>query len=887
MLRIIEIMLCYWAQGARRGGLVIALAFLTATGFAGWYAANTLTVNPDTTKMLAADLDFQKTARELRDAFPQLKEELSIIIRAPTLDEVDGYAADLDERLKLRKDLVTETFSNVTDPFLRENGLLYLSERDLEVQLKNLTQAAGLIEKLYQSPDIDTLFSTLAENDSLAANSDLGTQTLDDIYAKLADTIEKTLAGTPEPFSWRGTLRDEIAPTGGYLRIFNVKPVPDEVVGIQPVKFARDGLREELDKLNAEYGNRTTALITGNYALRGEELASVSKGIGFSFLLSFFMVFILLMFAFRSLYVSILTLIGLIITITLTSAFAAWWFTELNLISVAFTVLLIGLGLDFFIHLLLHVQEYRSRGLDRRVALNSTMREIGGAMALAAPTTSLAFFSFLPTSFAGIAQLGAVAGVGVLIAFFVSITFLPAALAIAPPPRPKPQKETEHTGKSFFEVICIPIAIVVVIAGIFAISYLPKARFDADPMSLRDPRTESVRAFNMLFDDPNTYPYRLTRLVDNEKEVAATVQKAKELDLVRTTRSLPDFIPEDQEFKLELIDIASGSLAFVFGKEPETGKTQPNGSGLKALRQQLEKRIAEQAQNVEKDEIPNTNTNRLIRTLTQVEDRNDPALLKELQSQIFQFWPNLTASLRDQFNADFIDYDNLPKAVTERYIAANGKWRVDMLPAEDVRDETKLNAYVDSTEALFPDIAGSAIQGKKAGDIIAGSMLYAAGLATIVITIILLVFVQNPLRVAMILFPLGLAATLTVATSVILDIPFNYANVIVLPLLMGIGVDSGIHLVLRQQKTANGLGKAKKSSVYQTATPRAVFFSALTTVASFGSLILSAHRGTSSMGQLLTIAIAFTLLCTLVVLPAVFQIENTLKKKKTLEFSDS
>ena len=231
MLRIIEIMLCYWAQGARKGGLVIALAFLTATGFAGWYAANTLTVNPDTTKMLAADLDFQKTARELRDAFPQLKEELSIIIRAPTLDEVDGYAADLDEGLKLRKDLVTETFSNVTDPFLRENGLLYLSERDLEVQLKNLTQAAGLIEKLYQSPDIDTLFSTLAENDSLAANSDLGTQTLDDIYAKLADTIEKTLAGTPEPFSWRGTLRDEIAPTGGYLRIFNVKPVPDEVVG--------------------------------------------------------------------------------------------------------------------------------------------------------------------------------------------------------------------------------------------------------------------------------------------------------------------------------------------------------------------------------------------------------------------------------------------------------------------------------------------------------------------------------------------------------------------------------------------------------------------------------------------------------------------------------
>ena len=116
----------------------------------------------------------------------------------------------------------------------------------------------------------------------------------------------------------------------------------------------------------------------------------------------------------------------------------------------------------------------------------------------------------------------------------------------------------------------------------------------------------------------------------------------------------------------------------------------------------------------------------------------------------------------------------------------------------------------------------------------------------------------------MIILPLVLAAILTAATGVLLDLPFNYANVIVLPLLIGIGVDSGIHLVLRHQQVTAGEG------VFGTSTPRAVLFSALTTVASFGSLMLSPHRGTASMGELLSIAIAFTLICTLIVLPAVF-----------------
>ena len=862
MLRLIEIFLCFWVQVARRGGILLVLTFIAAAIGAGYYAAKTLKIDPDTTNMLSSDLEFQIKAAELRDAFPQIKSELSIIVRAPTEDEADAFAIKLSNQLKERQDLVTNVYLPGNDSFFRNNGLLFLSEPELEQQLLNLTKAAGLIETLYVDPGIDTLFSTLADNDGLAERSELGGATLDRIYNDLADTLENAIANGNIPFSWRGVLSDNAPPPGGYLRIINVTPV--KVPGkLKPISDSLAGMRAEIATLNPQFAGRTTALITGTLALRGEELESVTTGIGYSFLLSFLMVSVLLIFAFRSVYVSLLTIVGLLITLSLTSAFAGWAFGELNLVSVAFTVLLVGLGLDFSIHLLLHVQEYRRRGHSVRVALNSTMREVGGAMALAAPTTSLAFLAFMPTSFDGIAQLGAVAGSGVIIAFFVSITFLPAVVATAPLPKPMPSSGAIRRGFSAFDKISIPIAVIVTFVALAGITLLPQARFDADTMSLRSKKSESVRAFNMLFDDKSTYPYRLTRILGSAEEVRETALSAKSVETVRSTRSLLDFIPEDQDAKLELIDFAAGSLAFVLTSPPGIRSTIPDGSGINAMIERL-KQTGEEAQQ-------STARKRLLNALTIVRDRDDPQLLKRLDDQIFRFWPDLVNILSDQFDVDYVELDDIPLPIKNRYLTDQGEWRIDLLPAEDVRDPKMLRTYVNSVEARFPDIAGAAIQAQKAGNIIAQSMIQASLLALVVIAIVLLFFVQSPVTVLLMLFPLSLAAILTIATGVVFDIPFNYANVIVLPLLMGIGIDSGIHLVLRQEK-AQKHGNA--AGVYATATPRAVLFSALTTVASFGSLMLSDHRGTASMGKLLSISIGYTLLCTLIVLPAVFHLRD-------------
>ncbi len=850
MLNLIERTLIGWTNAARQAGWALVLVFLLAAGAGGWFAAANLKVNTDTSAMLDSSLPFQVRARELREAFPEVKNDVAVVIRAPTLDEADAFAADLRARAVDKPDLFEGVFAPSAEPFFRDNGLLYLETDELEARLTQMSKASGLIETLIKAPTAGQLFATLADNDALAEQSDLGRDTLSRIYDELADVVEASAQGRTRPFSWMGALSTDEAELA-HTRLFYATPSLD-FARLQPAKPAIESLRADIADIERGFDGRVETYITGDPALRADELAAVTTGIETSFLISFLAVAILLLLCYRSIFISLTTLVALVITIVLTSAFAAAFIGELNLVSVAFTVLLVGLGLDFAIHLLLHVQERRGGGEDVAAALQGAVHEVGPALCLAALTTTLGFFAFVPTKFDGIAQLGVIAGAGVVIALFVSLTFIPATLgALGGAGRAFKKRDPNKNARSLINALSTPVAIVTLALGALALFYLPKARFDADPMSLRDPSSQSVLGFNLLFDDEDTIPYRLTAIAASEAEAAAIAEKARAMPEVGGVRSLIDFIPDNQEDKLDLIDFASGPLVFALDAEEDKTGAPPIEDGAAKLKERLHSAYAE-----------GTPARRLADALGAA----DAGTLARAENNIFAYWPALVERLQTQFNADIVDYDALPDNLRRRYLSDDGKWRIDILPAEDVRDPARLKQFVKAVEAEIPDIAGGAIQTQKAGEVISEAMLQASGIALVVISLLLIILLRRIDEVLLMMLPLGLAAVLTTAAGVIFNIPFNYANVIVLPLLMGIGIDSGIHLVMRQRQLDVG------ENIYGASTPRAVFFSALTTVASFGSLMLSPHRGTASMGELLSIAIAFTLLCTLIVLPFAFRV---------------
>ena len=210
-----------------------------------------------------------------------------------------------------------------------------------------------------------------------------------------------------------------------------------------------------------------------------------------------------------------------------------------------------------------------------------------------------------------------------------------------------------------------------------------------------------------------------------------------------------------------------------------------------------------------------------------------------------------------------VTFDDLPQSLVEREIAADGRVRVHVYPTEDLTDNQALRRFVDTVRAKAPTAVGSPISILESGDAVVEAFIQALISAVAAVVVLVLVLMRRLVDVIYVVTPLLLAALLTIASSSLFNLPFNFANVIVLPVLFGVGVDSAIHLVYRYRTDP-----ASRASILSTSTARGVVFSALTTIAGFGSLAVSTHRGTAPMGELLTIGVVLTLICTLLVLPA-------------------
>jgi uncharacterized membrane protein YdfJ with MMPL/SSD domain len=231
----------------------------------------------------------------------------------------------------------------------------------------------------------------------------------------------------------------------------------------------------------------------------------------------------------------------------------------------------------------------------------------------------------------------------------------------------------------------------------------------------------------------------------------------------------------------------------------------------------------------------------------------------ELETRLMGLLPVLLADLRQALDADRISLDDLPEAVRSQWLTPDGQARILVRPAWQIETNAELRAFADAVLAEVPHATGTPIVVVGGGRAVVLAFEQASALALVLIVVLLVAILRNLRDVLLVLAPIALAAVLTAASAVLLGLSLNFANVIVLPLLLGLGVSGAIHVVMRERQQGDILG---------TSTPRAVVFSGLTTIASFGSLALSSHLGLASMGLLLSIAIVWSLVCSLVVLPS-------------------
>ena len=847
-----------WVRLAGRAAwpvLVLALAS-AAAGLA--YTARNIGIDTSIADLISDELPYRRHNKELDAAFPRNAGTLSVVVEAESPELAESAAEALSLRLMADKTHFTSVLYPEAEPFFRRNGLLYLDEDELEALSDRLAEAQPMLASLNEDPSIRGLAEILrrAIEDADAASAGAVAPALE----RIADSVERVAAGRPALLSWRGLMAGEGEPAAEARRKFIVaQPVLDfgslapSAAPIRAIEAAAFDLG-----LDPEQGYRVR--VTGSPAMHDDELRSVRDGMGLVGLLSAALVLSLLVLGLHSPRLVLATLVTLALGLIWTGTFATLAIGALNLISVAFAVLFIGLSVDFGIHFALRYREAVNQGGTNAAALEQAAGGVGKALLLSAATAAIGFLSFLPTSYRGVSELGLISAAGMAIALFANLTVLPALLTLLPIPAGRAPAAIGLGTRlqALVERRARPVLFGALVLALAALAAVPFARFDSDPLNLRDPDSESVATLLDLLDDPRVQPYDISILatdLDAAEALAERLEPLPEVDAVVTPR---DLVPPGQDNKLGIIEDMGIFLAPLWfpNEGPPPPSLEEQRRSVAALRKILAEAEGELAGGAA----------RLGDALAGLDD--SPGTLATLREALLSGLPRRLDLLAESLEAEPFAMEDLPAALLGRFLAADGRVLVRVLPRDDLRDTAALERFVAGVTREAPKAVGAPIDITAGSAAVVQAFREAALYAFALIVLLLFATLRRPLDIVMILGPLLLAALLTVAATVVLDRPFNFANVIVLPLLLGLGVAFGIQIVLRERGDGGG-------QLMRTSTPRAVLFSALTTIGSFCALALSSHRGTASMGELLTIAIGLTLVCTLVVLPALLAVTRT------------
>jgi hopanoid biosynthesis associated RND transporter like protein HpnN len=599
--------------------------------------------------------------------------------------------------------------------------------------------------------------------------------------------------------------------------------------------------------------------------LSDEEFASVAQGTGVAGVVSVVLVGLLLWLALGSGRVVFAALLMLATGLLLTLGWAALAVHEINLISVAFAVMFVGIAVDFAIQFCMRYRAER-RAHAGKAEIGQALDDAGGAMAkpllLAAAATALGFFSFLPTQYRGVAQLGVIAGGGMIIALILTFTMLPALLRILRSPRERREIGFGWAAPINRALIAKrkPVLIACGLLALLAIAALPRLVFDFDPLKLKDPTTESMSTALELMDDPLVNPNTLDVLVRTPDEAKALAKKLSDLPEVRQALTIFDLVPDDQDAKIAMIEDLSGLLepvlhpALTGGRKPAPSADEIVAAAREAGRSAKAYLDSPHATGALKDAAE-----KFLPVVDQIAAA-DPRTISALSGTLLKGFDEALEPLETALNPEKITVDSIPADLRATYIATDGRYRVQAFPAGKGADAESLKQFLFAVRAVAPDAIGSPVVIYETGRIVTRAFLTAAVLALFTITILLFVVVRRPDDVARVLAPLLFAALLTLGTCALVKFPLNFANIIALPLLLGVGVTFPIYFV-SAWRDGEGLLLSSPAG-------RGMVFSALTTAAAFGSLALSKHTGTAAMGMLLTMALAYTLVATLVLLPA-------------------
>jgi hopanoid biosynthesis associated RND transporter like protein HpnN len=839
-----------------RHPVIVLLLAVVLTGAALVYAAQHFAMTADTSKLISTKLKWRQYELAFDRAFPQFDNLTMIVVDGATPELADAAATSLTKALQGKP----EFFKAVRRPdggaFFDRNGLMLLSLDEVAAAAKGLVRARPMLASLAADPSLRGVLATVS---NALEGIKHGQATLDDVepaMTALADTFEKAVAGQPAFFSWRTLIAGQSPRPREIRHIILVQPVMD-YAALEPGAAASEAIRATARSLDLDAAHGVTVRLTGLVPLADEEFATLAQDAHLLLGAMFAALLGILWLAVRSARVVMAILVTTVVGLILTAAIGLLTIGRFNLISVAFIPLFVGLGVDFSIQFSVRSRAERLIHPHLRAALIATGTAIGRALALSAAAIGAGFFAFLPTSYVGVAELGTIAGLGMIVAFALTVVLLPALLMLLRPP-------AGQMGEVGFTMLA-PVDTFVhryrraVLAGALVVALvscalLPLVRFDFDPLNLKSSKVESMAALQALSSDPDWTPDAINILAPSLAASESLVHRLDALPTVSRTVTLNSFVPGQQKEKLALIGNAAALLKPVLDVAPLAPPSDPV----------LQQSLAATAASLRRVAADATESAAVAaRRLADVLERLQAAAPDVRAAAAFAVVIPLRIMLdqtRALLQAGPVTPQTLPPELVADWIAKDGRARIQVLPRDSEEDNASLRGFADAILKIAPDATGRPISISASGDTVVEAFLQAGLYSILAITLLLAVVLRRARDVILTLLPVLLSGLLTFATCAAFDLPLNFTNIIALPLLFGVGVAFNIYFVLAW--------RAGETGMLQSSLMRAVVFSSLTTATAFGALSLSSHPGTASMGRLLLISLGWELLVTLLFRPA-------------------
>ena len=871
------------------------------------YTATSLDFITSRNAMAPADAPYMQAREQIRQDFRSV-DYLVVVVEPPTLDQGKQFVQALASRLRADKQHVSEVVHSLDTSSLDGKKLLYLSPDELHTLKRRLDDSQNLIYDLSEEPGLTPLLSSLnqeisralvshltsgllgsspaAEPNDAATSTEPG-QSLDITF--LSDLFSQMEASLREPARdaftspWGGFFLDDdkAFDNGGYLiskdRRFLFLLVDDRTTGGGFVKHAESlkAMRAHIAAVQRDFPD-VNAGVTGGDALSNDEMVAVQQDTVLATIIALIGVAVLFIVAFRQVARPLLAVAMLMIAMGWSLGWATLTVGHLNIFSVSFLPMLIGLGIDVGIHLLGRYGEERTRQHDFDAALQTAYVRTGPGVAVATVTTALAFYAVMLADFRGLSELGFIAGSGLLLCLLASFTVLPAMLAIYERQRPvsagiwaPTSAAPRRAWRPSAGLAVGGIAVVTVVASLLT----PLPIFDYNLLNLQAKNTGSVAWENRLSDGSGRSSWYALSVADSIDELRQKQARFEALSVVDRVDSVAKLVPKDQDLRLSLVRELAPYVADVDGdwSSPTAIDLDAIGRLLQKIRFKLQrdteswtpgKRPSETALSAAREALV-----ALQARLERVAPETAEAALERFQTYLMADFADKLAFLQQNLSPAPITLVDTPEQLRQRFVSKDGRYLMQIFARDNIWEREGMTAFVGQLEKVDRDITGPPVIALHSIQQIQQGYIR-GGLYALVVIVGMTMIVLGRLRATLLaLAPLVLGGLWTLIGMRWLGVDFNMANLIIVPLFIGIAVDDGIHLAHRLLEEPESAESPLSHS-----TGKAIVLTSLTTMVGFGSLLIARHNGIFSLGLLSTLAVGAALAATLVALPLLWRL---------------